>query len=240
MFLGRARWASQMVLVVKNLPANAGDVRDKGSIPGLGRSPGEVHGNPLQYSSLKNPMNRGPWWVTVHRVAKSQVVMASLWKGCVTLFYSQLSRDKLSLYELNKGTLVCSETEGQGPLREAIKCDYNNKSNEKKVKETIPTWSQNWLPPWNMILNILTSISPSSLPSQKCFPASSSAIHHQILNSSLGKYNNLSLHFTLYTTPVSIVSNCCLLLIYIYLYYLVIIVSVSPSVVSNSLWPCGL
>ena len=78
MFLGRARWASQMVLVVKNLPANAGDVRDKGSIPGLGRSPGEVHGNPLQYSCLENPMNRGPWWVTVHRVAKSHVVMASL------------------------------------------------------------------------------------------------------------------------------------------------------------------
>ena len=135
MFLGRARWASQMVLVVKNLPANAGDVRDKGSIPGLGRSPGEVHGNPLQYSCLENPMNRGPWWITVHRVAKSQTVMASLWKGCVILFYSQLSRDKLFLYELNKGTLVYSETERQGPLREAIKCDYNNKSNEKKSKK---------------------------------------------------------------------------------------------------------
>ena len=77
MFLGRARWASQMVLVVKNLPANAGDVRDKGSIPGLGRSPGEVHGNPLQYSSLKNPMNRGPWWVIVHGVIKSQTRLST-------------------------------------------------------------------------------------------------------------------------------------------------------------------
>ena len=60
-----------MVLVVKNLPANAGDVRDTGSLPGLGRSPGEGHGNPLQFSCLQNPMVRGAWWATVHRVAQS-------------------------------------------------------------------------------------------------------------------------------------------------------------------------
>ena len=53
--------ASQVVLVVNNLPANAGDVRDKGSIPGSGRSPGRRHGNPLQYSCLENPMDRGAW-----------------------------------------------------------------------------------------------------------------------------------------------------------------------------------
>ena len=47
--------ASQVALVVKNLPANAGDIRDAGSTPGLGRSPGEGHGNPLQYSCLENP-----------------------------------------------------------------------------------------------------------------------------------------------------------------------------------------
>ena len=58
--------------MVKNLPANAGDIRDAGSIPGLGRSPGEGHGNPLQYSCLENPMDRGAWWAVVHRVAKSQ------------------------------------------------------------------------------------------------------------------------------------------------------------------------
>ena len=61
-----------MVLVVKNLPANAGDIRDMGSIPGWERSPGEGHGNLLQYSCLENPMDRGAWWATVHRVAKSQ------------------------------------------------------------------------------------------------------------------------------------------------------------------------
>ena len=58
--------------MVKNLPANAGDIRDMGSIPGSGRSPGGGHGNPLQYSCLENPMDRGTWRATVHRVAKSQ------------------------------------------------------------------------------------------------------------------------------------------------------------------------
>ena len=47
--------------MVKNLPANAGDTRDTGLIPGLGRSPGGGHGNPLQYSCLENPMDRGAW-----------------------------------------------------------------------------------------------------------------------------------------------------------------------------------
>ena len=58
--------------LVKNLPANAGDVGDVGSIPGSGRSPGGGNGNSLQYSYLKNPMDRGAWQATVHRVAKSQ------------------------------------------------------------------------------------------------------------------------------------------------------------------------
>ena len=57
---------------VKNPPANGGDTEDGGLIPGLGRSPGGGHGNSLQYSSLENPMDRGDWWATVHRVAKSQ------------------------------------------------------------------------------------------------------------------------------------------------------------------------
>ena len=60
-----------MALVVKNPPASAGDIGDLGSIPGLGRSPGGRHGNPLQYSCLENPMDRGSWWTTVHEVAKS-------------------------------------------------------------------------------------------------------------------------------------------------------------------------
>ena len=56
--------------MVESLPVNAGDLRDAGLIPGPGRSPGEGHGNPLQYSCWENPMDRGTWWATVHGVAK--------------------------------------------------------------------------------------------------------------------------------------------------------------------------
>ena len=63
-------WASQVAAVGKNLLANAGDIRDLSSIPGSGRSPGEGNGNPLQYSCLGNPKDRGAWVTTVHRVAK--------------------------------------------------------------------------------------------------------------------------------------------------------------------------
>ena len=64
--------ASQVVLVVKNPTANAGDFIDAHLIPGSGRSPGGGHGNPLQYCCLENPMDRGAWWATIHRVTQSQ------------------------------------------------------------------------------------------------------------------------------------------------------------------------
>ena len=62
---------SQVLLVVKNPVDNAGDVRDTGSTPGLGRSPGEVNGYPVQYSCLENPMDRRAWWATVHGATES-------------------------------------------------------------------------------------------------------------------------------------------------------------------------
>ena len=62
-----------MALVVKNPPANAGDARDAGLIPGLGRSPGVGNGNLLQYSCLQNPMGRGDWQITVHGVTNNLV-----------------------------------------------------------------------------------------------------------------------------------------------------------------------
>ena len=65
--------ASQVALEVKNPPVNARDIKDYGLIPGLGRSSGEGHGNPLQYSCLENPMGRGVWMTTVYRVAKSWI-----------------------------------------------------------------------------------------------------------------------------------------------------------------------
>ena len=68
----------QVVLVIKNPPANAGDIKDAGSIPGKGRAPGRGHSNPLQYSCLKNSMDGGMWRATVHRVAKSQTQLKQI------------------------------------------------------------------------------------------------------------------------------------------------------------------
>ena len=77
--------ASQVALVVKNLPTNAGDVSGMGSVPGSGRSPGEGHGNPLQYPCLENPTDRGAW--REHGVSKSQTRLSDfhfqgIWENC--------------------------------------------------------------------------------------------------------------------------------------------------------------
>ena len=69
-------WTSQAAIVVKNLPAHSGNIRDMGSIPGLGRFPGGRHGN-LQPSCLENPMDRGAWRATVHRLIKLDMTEAS-------------------------------------------------------------------------------------------------------------------------------------------------------------------
>ena len=65
------KWASQVALVVKSPLAIAGDIRDRGLSPRSGRSPGGGHGNPLQYSCLENPVDRGACWAIVHGVTKS-------------------------------------------------------------------------------------------------------------------------------------------------------------------------
>ena len=98
--------APQVVLVVKNPPANSGDIRDEGSIPGSGRSPGGGHGNPLQYSCLKNPMDRGAWWV--HGVAKSQTQLSDF---TFTLLLGRKTMTKLNSILKSRGitlpTKVC-------------------------------------------------------------------------------------------------------------------------------------
>ena len=66
-----------MALVVNNPSVNAGDIKDAGLISGLGRSPGGGNGNPLQYSCLENPMDRGAWWAAVHKVAESETTEAT-------------------------------------------------------------------------------------------------------------------------------------------------------------------
>ena len=71
-------WAFQVALVVKNLPANAGDITDSGLIPGSGGSPGGGHGNLFQYLCLENSMDRGAWQATVYSIAKSQTQVKEL------------------------------------------------------------------------------------------------------------------------------------------------------------------
>ena len=70
---GYAKYIQVLVLSGKNPPANSGDISDAGSIPGSGRSSEEGHGNPLQYSCLENPKDRGAWWAKFHMVRKSQI-----------------------------------------------------------------------------------------------------------------------------------------------------------------------
>ena len=79
-----------MAPAVKNPPANAGDVTEVSSVAGSGRSPGGGHGNPLQYSCLENHMDRRAWWVTGHRVAKSQTRLKQLSTAQHTSFVIQL------------------------------------------------------------------------------------------------------------------------------------------------------
>ena len=102
--------ASQMALVVKNLPTNSGDIRDEGSIPGLGRSPGEGNGNPLQYSCLENPMDRGTWRATVHRVSQSQTRLKQLGMHTHTLII--IAPDKKSVaFQARMRSLNCFKSQ---------------------------------------------------------------------------------------------------------------------------------
>ena len=84
--------------VVKNLPANAGHIGDTGSIPGLGRSPGGGNGNPLQYSCLDNPMDRGAWWATDHGGHKELDVTGQLGMHTMALGLNYLEREEEKPY----------------------------------------------------------------------------------------------------------------------------------------------
>ena len=85
-----------MVQLVKNLPANARDIRDAGLIPGLGRSPGGVHSNPLQYSCLENLMDRGARWAIVHGIAEESVCkQLSTHTSNLTIMYNRHFKNNL-------------------------------------------------------------------------------------------------------------------------------------------------
>ena len=100
-------WASQVVLVIKNLPANAVDIRDVCSIPGLGRSTGEGNGNPLWYSCLENPMNRGAWQATDHAVARVGHDLATKPPPRMRRATTKRTDNKCWQGCREKGTLVC-------------------------------------------------------------------------------------------------------------------------------------
>ena len=138
-------WASQVVLVVKNLPASPGDVRDTSSILGSGRSPGGEHGNPLQYSCLENPMERGAWWATVYRVTKSRTWLKQLSSNIHPLACRKAQRHPhwvLSLTGIsswntihdNKGRWDFPGSPGAKTLPSQCRgCKFN-------------LWSENWIP----------------------------------------------------------------------------------------------
>ena len=96
-----ARHGRIRILSSKNPPASAGDTTDAASIPGPGRYPGGGHGNPLQYSCLENPMDRGAWWATVPGVAKSQTGLSDL------TFIHSIAKTTKNL--LNKYVFFCKE-----------------------------------------------------------------------------------------------------------------------------------
>ena len=104
--------ASQVALMVKNLPVNAGDVRDAGSIPGSGRSPRGGHSNPLQYSCLENPTYRGAWWATLHGVAKSWTWLKWLSRRSS----SSSSRVNMQYYMLQVYNIAIYNFKGYAPL----------------------------------------------------------------------------------------------------------------------------
>ena len=99
-------WTSQVAPVVKNPPANAGYTGDVGWIPESGRSPGGRHSNPLQYSHLENLMDRGAWWATIYRVAKSQTQLS-------TYSHPGFSSENLTPWEIS----VSSRETGQ-PIKD--------------------------------------------------------------------------------------------------------------------------
>ena len=81
-----------MALVVKNPPDNAGDIRDMGLIPGSGRFPAGGNSNPIHCSCLENPMDRGAWWATVHRVTKSQTELKQISMHTCTHIYKSFEK----------------------------------------------------------------------------------------------------------------------------------------------------
>ena len=116
--------ASQVVLVVKNPPASAGDIRDSGSVLELGRSSGGGHGNPLGYSCLENPIDRGVWQASVHGITKSRTRLKPLSMCTEMLWYSHAlnqSRKKFLRKQFHVLDSALSHTEGVNGMKSRFK-----------------------------------------------------------------------------------------------------------------------
>ena len=118
--------------MVKNLPVNAGDVRDTGSVPGSRRSPGEGNGDPLQYSCLENLMDRGTWRAMVHKVAKSQTRLKQL--SLNECFRKQSEKKLLNESICEKRTLHFGDS---GDEKSFI---YISEENQIQIVPSVSSW----------------------------------------------------------------------------------------------------
>ena len=123
--------------MVRNLPASAEDIRDAGSILGSRRSPGGVHGNPLQYSCLENPMERGAWQATVHRVAQSwtRLKQLSMHTRTPNTRYSVPSSDKDT--GVQRGKATCPGSPGLPDSKAHAHCTWSLSPNRQEKKGKI-------------------------------------------------------------------------------------------------------
>ena len=129
-----------MALVVKNLPVKAGDIRDAGLMAGSGRSLGGMHGNPLQYSSLENPMDRGYWWTTVQRVEKSRMY----WSDLAHMWFSvQTTKNICKIQLLSMNDLVRSKV---SPSVSVVKNWPTNRRHSFNPWIGKITWRGKWQP----------------------------------------------------------------------------------------------
>ena len=151
-FLYPSSWttASQVAIVVKNLPANAGDIRNLGSTPGFGRSPGGWHCNPLPYFCLENPMDRGAWRARVHRVAKSPTWLKQLSKGKYYGMYMSFpdsSDGKEPVCNAGDPSLIPGSGRSPGE-RIGHPLQYSQASLMAQLVKNLPGWSRRGFHPW--------------------------------------------------------------------------------------------
>ena len=149
-------WASQVLLVVKNLPANTGDIRDLGSNLGSGRSPGGENGNPLQKSCLENPTDRGAWRAAVHGVTESQTQLKQLSTHACELAY------RLGPWKwVHLGGGKCTNGQQQGSGWIGILWD---KQRKKRISALV-----HWGPAWKCLPWLLTLTTRRSCRTQQLY-----------------------------------------------------------------------